>query len=78
MDQIQEIRKDVEDIYLKAMEKESYSIALKAKELLGREHGLFKVKTQKESALENISDQVLSRLIGMLEKQLTEKLDPES
>ncbi len=74
-----QIRKDVEDIYLKAMEKESYSIALKAKELLGREHGLFKARvTQKEAVIEGLSDQVLSRVIRMLEKQLTEKLGTPS
>lgn len=72
-----EILKDLEDLYQLALEKENFPSALKAKELLGREYGLFFPKSssaQKEKmALSNISDDDIHHLIEELEAKL--KLD---
>ena len=65
------ILEDVEEIFTRAMAKGSFSVALRAKELLGRECGLFKQKTKNaEFSLENVSEQELSRLVKVIEKQL--------
>ena len=53
------------------MAKGCYGVALKAKELLGREYGLFKSKHKNgEFSFDNISEQELARLINEIEKQL--------
>lgn len=72
------ILRDLEDIYQLALEKENFPSALKAKELLGREYGLFVPKStssQKQKMdLNNISDEDMDHLIKALEAKL--KLDP--
>lgn len=74
-----EILKDMEEIYSLGLAKESYAVALRAKELLGREVGLFKqknpsaLKNVKEGLL-NLSDEDLQKLIKELEVELN--LDP--
>jgi uncharacterized protein YfkK (UPF0435 family) len=69
------ILKDLEDLYFMALEKGNYSVALKAKELLGRERGLFALKNtalqKPQISLENISDENLNHLIEELEVKLT-------
>jgi len=47
-----DILKDLENIYISAMDKKNLAVALKVKELLGREVGLFSPKNR---VLQNIS-----------------------
>ena len=65
---------DLEDIYRQAMEKENFATALKAKELLGKELGLFGLRTGKDGkrkiSLADLSDEALSSLIEDIETQL--------
>jgi hypothetical protein len=63
------ILKDLENLYLLAMEKGNFTAALKAKELLGRECGLFSHKKNKLS-LADISDEEIDRLIQEIEVQM--------
>jgi len=71
------ILRDLENLYQLALEKENFSSALKAKELLGREYGLFAPKSptsQKEKMdLNNISDEDINQLIKALETKLKMK-----
>ena len=72
-----DILQDLEDIYTLAMEKGNFAVALKAKELLGREQGLFSPKSpalNKEVCLADLSDEDITRLIEEIETQLD--LDP--
>ena len=73
------ILKDLEDIYAMAMRNENFGVVLKAKELLGREFGLFSHASPSSKkgdvALKDLSDDDITRLIGELEEQLT--LDPK-
>ena len=65
------ILEDIQDIYKRALESDSLGIALRAKELMGKEFGLFKSKSSDtEFTLENIPDHELSRIIDYIEKQL--------
>ena len=64
------ILKDLENLYALAMEKGNFTVALKAKELLGREQGLFSGASRKKKlSLENLSDEELEALIQELERQ---------
>lgn len=65
-----DILKDIEGIYVAAMEKGNFSVALKAKELLGRECGLFSTSKKKPFSLTELSDDELNRLIQEIEMQL--------
>lgn len=69
-----EILKDLEEIYLQAMEKGNFSVALKAKELLGKELGLFGLSSangsKRKISLADLSDDELSSLIEDIENQL--------
>ncbi len=71
------ILKDLEKIYLMALGKGNYSVALKVKELLGRELGLFTLKssatTKNKISLNDLSDEDITQLIKELEAKL--KLD---
>lgn len=70
-----EILKDLEEIYLQAMEKGNFAAALKAKELLGKELGLFVSSAanagKKKISLSDLSDEELNSLIDDIEIQLT-------
>ena len=64
------ILEDVENIYTHAMAKGNFAIALKAKELLGREQGLFKSKTKCEAfSIDKLSEQDLSYMIKEIKKE---------
>jgi hypothetical protein len=66
-----EILYDIEEIYKKAMEKESYPTALRAKELLGRAAGIFNPKANgSDIRVKNLSDADLFRIIRLIEKEL--------
>ena len=70
---------DLEDIYAMAMAKGNYTVALKAKELLGKEQGLFsshkKASLQRDRiSLADFSEEDINHLIGEIERRLT--LDP--
>ena len=71
------ILKDLQEIYLMALGKQQYSVALKIQELLGRELGLFSGKEsppkKKEVSLNDLSNDDITRLIEELENKL--KLD---
>jgi len=73
-----DILKDLEKIYLMALGKENFSVALKAKELLGRQLGFFALKNpmlkKNKLSLEHLSDEDITHLIKELEAKL--KLDP--
>jgi|GEM_PF-5586705 hypothetical protein len=64
------ILKDIEGVYVAAMEKGNFSVALKAKELLGRECGLFSTSKKKAFSLTELSEEELNRLIQEIEMQL--------
>ncbi len=64
------IIKDLELIYKMAIASESFAVALKAKELLGREFGLFAPKKKPKISLANLSEEDLQRLIMEIEKEL--------
>jgi hypothetical protein len=65
-----DILKDIEEVYMAAMEKGNFSVALKAKELLGRERGLFSMSKKKTFALIDLSEEDLNRLLQEIEMQL--------
>jgi len=69
-----EILKDLEEIYLQAMEKGNFAVALKAKELLGKELGLFILTPanaeKRKISLADLSDDELNSLIEDIENQL--------
>lgn len=65
----QDILKDLENLYVLAMEKGNFAAALKAKELLGRESGLFSSRKTKVS-LADLSDEDIERLIQEVEGQM--------
>lgn len=67
------ILQDLQDIYLRALEKGNFSVALKAKELLGRELGLFRLNKKKIS-IDDFSEEDLAHLIETIEEKL--RLDP--
>jgi len=71
------ILKDLEEIYFMCLEKRNFSVALKAKELVGRAQGLFDVKKSEDKktkmTLEELSDDDITHLIKELEAKL--KLD---
>ena len=71
------ILKDLEKIYLMALGKGNHSVALKVKELLGREVGLFTLKNsataKNKISLKDLSDEDIAQLIKELEAKL--KLD---
>lgn len=67
------ILKDLENIYSLAMAKGNFTAALKAKELLGREHGLFSAASRKKKlSLEGLSDEELDSLLQEVKRQIKE------
>lgn len=68
------ILKDIQDIFVLAMSKENLSVALKAKELLGREQGLFLTRRPSSkndvTNLSSLSEEDLINLIQQLESKL--------
>jgi hypothetical protein len=68
------ILKDIENIFVLAMSKENLSVALKAKELLGREQGLFLTRRTSSknnvTNLSSLSEEDLINLIQQLELKL--------
>lgn len=71
-----QILDDIETLYTLALEKGNFSAALKAKELIGREYGLFLPHSyRKNLALKDFSDEELDFLIRKIEAQLTEGID---
>ncbi len=66
-----DIIKDLESIYAMALASENYSVALKAKELLGRQFGLFTPKQKDKISLVDLSEEDLERLIVEIERELT-------
>ena len=72
----EEILKDLADLYETAMKEGKYAVALKAKELLGREQGLFaQNKPKQQGSLVDLSEEDIIRLISEIERKLS--LDPE-
>lgn len=68
------ILKEIRELYMLALEKGNFSVALKAQEILGRELGFTQPKPQKEKIdLNDLSDDDISNLIMILEAKL--KLD---
>jgi hypothetical protein len=69
-----DILKDLEDIFALAMSKGNFSVALKTRELLGRELGLFQSKInsskKEELKLTDFSEEDLNRLVDESEQQL--------
>jgi|JI6StandDraft_1071083.scaffolds.fasta_scaffold915601_1 hypothetical protein len=69
-----DILKDLEDIFTLAMSKGNFSVALKTRELLGRELGLFrsKINSSKKEGLKltDFSEEDLNRLVDKGEQQL--------
>lgn len=65
-----DILKDLESIYAMALASENYAVALKAKELLGRQFGLFTPKQKDKISLADLSEEDLERLIGEIEREL--------
>ncbi|OJW50127.1 MAG: hypothetical protein BGO67_02015 [Alphaproteobacteria bacterium 41-28] len=66
-----DILKDLESIYAMAMASENFSVALKAKELLGRQMGLFIPKQKNQVSLSDLSEEDLERLIREIKTELT-------
>jgi hypothetical protein len=66
-----DILRDLESIYAMALASENYAVALKAKELLGRQFGLFTPKQKDKISLADLSEEDLERLIGEIERELT-------
>lgn len=64
------ILRDLEEVYRLALEKENFSSALKAKELLGREHGLFGSKLLPKIDPNKLSDEDIEQLIKTIETEL--------
>lgn len=68
------ILKDLEAIYNLAMEKGNFAVALKAKELLGREEGLFSSSSRKKRVcLADLSEEDIHCLIQEIEGYLHKK-----
>lgn len=68
------ILKEIRELYMLALEKGNFSVALKAQEILGRELGFTQPKSEKEKIdLNDLSDDDISNLIMILEAKL--KLD---
>lgn len=59
--QEKKIRKDIEEIYNQAMQNKNFSVALRAKELLGKEWGLFQY-IKKELDVSNALSELTSQL----------------
>lgn len=71
-----QILDDLETLYTLALEKENFSVALKVKELLGKECGLFFPSAQRKPvSLKELSDEDLDLLIKRLETQIVEGID---
>jgi hypothetical protein len=68
------ILKELRKIYVLALRKKQYTVALKIQELLGQEIGLFARKnkeTEKSKlAIEALSDEDITKLIDDIEKKL--------
>lgn len=66
----QAILKDLENLYTYAIEKGNLAVALKAKELLGRGHGLFgSLNSKKKLCLQDLSEEDIEGLIKELEAE---------
>ncbi len=69
------ILKELHEIYLMALGKAQYSVALKIQELLGREVGLFLAKNnaaeKNKISVDALSDEDIARLIEDLEAKLS-------
>ncbi len=64
---------DLEKIFSLTMAQENFTIALKAKELIGRAQGLFSLKSPSKKdkiTLDGLSDEELSQLVGEIELKL--------
>lgn len=75
----EKLLKDLEETYMRAIEKGNYSAALKAKELIGKEIGLFegakKKKSKKDSHefdFKKLSEDEIQNLILVLQKAINE------
>jgi hypothetical protein len=70
-----DILQDLENIYTRALAKGNLAVALKVKELLGRECGLFSLKNRLSKkanvSLDTLSEEDVQRLISEIEQQLT-------
>ncbi len=62
--------KDLECIYTMAIANKNFAAALKAKELLGREYGLFSLKKGNKVSLSCLSDEDINRLIEEIKIKL--------
>lgn len=65
-----DILRDIEEVYTLALEKGNFTAALRAKELLGRECGLFSASKKKKVSLADLSEEDLNRLIQDIEAQI--------
>jgi hypothetical protein len=65
-----DILEDLESIYAMAIANENFSVALKAKELLGRQVGLFLPQQKKKVSLADLSEEDLERLIREIQTEL--------
>lgn len=68
-----DIIKDFEEIFNLAISKENYSVALKAKELMAREYGLFSSHKLSKLSLADFSDEDIERLIKEIQLVLDQK-----
>ena len=75
----EKLLKDLEETYMHAIEKGNYSAALKAKELIGKEMGLFEGAKKKKSKkvaqdfdFKNLTDADIQNLISALQKAINE------
>ena len=64
------ILKDLEFIYRMAIAHKNFAAALKAKELLGRQFGLFSLKKGDKVSLADLSDEDINRLIEEIKSKL--------
>jgi len=75
----EKLLKDLEETYMRAIEKGNFTAALKAKELIGKEMGLFEAPAKKKSKKDShqldfkkLSDADIQNLISVLQKAISE------
>lgn len=75
----EKLLKDLEETYMRAIEKGNFTAALKAKELIGKEMGLFETEKKKKSKkdphqldFKKLSDANIQNLISILQKAISE------
>ncbi len=66
----EETLSDLENIYTLALAHENYSVALRAKELIGKAQGLFRENKPYKMNIEDLTDQELAELIQKVENEL--------